>query len=408
MKYKNIIILTSDLYRGGVSYSSGRLAELLAKKGATVEIVTYENLPIRQNVENVKRVTSLNCPYSRTSHRSKLKQAYVRTFRFPAILLAARRFARFVKSTFPTMGQADKPTVIAFTHAPVAAAVLSRYLFKADFHLIASERQDPKADLKSRALIKILATLYNNVDKVHVNSPGLVERLEQDVGVPRSSIALIPNIVQRATESTLSQTANGLRRAAEEKTINAVVIGRISPQKAIWQAPIILAELKSRGFKVKLTVIGDGDPQPLEDLESSAAEHGIEDNIEIVGSIEDAKSTLHKYNLGLFLTNWESFGNVLGEFLAAGIITVASDTQAGLVNYLEDGIHCIKAPVLERSDSNSAKTLSEVSSRLATIYSDINAANTMRRHAISKMIEFDQNSHALRFIEEIERIGGEK
>jgi len=397
-----IILYTSDLYRGGVAFSVSRLSRLLVNRGWHAEVLTYEDLPVRYQAGTLSGVATLNCPYSRTSHKGALKQLQVRIFRYPFVFVAAFRFSRFLNKVQAAGYGRDEITVIAFTHAPIVSASLVKRFGRKPFRLIASERQDPSRDLKNRYLRAILKWGYSVADLVHVNSPALTPILTEVFDLPEARMALVPNVIDPASPEVLDSSLAILQTGLDAKEIRAVAVGRLAPQKAVYLAPLILAELKKAGYSVSLDIVGDGDEAIVRDIKTIAAHAGMTDEIHFLGERKEFRSELGRYNLGMFLTNWESFGNVLGEYLAAGVVTLASDTKAGLVNYLEDGKHCLKIPVVHYEDALESTEPERAAKRIAEVFADPGLALFLRTNAISAAEAFSPSEHVAQFEKVVE------
>ncbi|RDE07636.1 glycosyltransferase family 4 protein [Pelagibacterium lacus] len=396
----NIVVLfASDLFRGGVAFSASKLSTLLTEKGFSTAVVTYENLPVRYFAKTALGTSTLNCPYSRTSHKGALKQFFVRSMRYPYVLVAAWRFSRALAALERSSRNSEKLTVVAFTHAPIVAASFVKLFRPSRIRLIVSERQDPSKDLRNRLLRGILSWAYSNADLIHVNSPALPEILKREFGVTNTKTTLVPNVIEAASADTLAKTSMSLRQGIEKRQIRAIAIGRLAPQKALYLAPYILAHLQREGFQISLDIVGDGDPQIIQEIAENAASLGISENVRFIGEHKDFRDKLGNYNLGLFLSNWESFGNVLGEYLAAGIITIASSTEAGLINYLTDGQHCLKIPIVGRENAAVSSEPMLAAQRLADLFNNEEKALKLRAQALQAAEQFSAEKHAARFSE---------
>lgn len=113
-----------------------------------------------------------------------------------------------------------------------------------------------------------------------------------------------------------------------------------------WKHPdasILLAEsLKKRGYKFKLTVIGNGHME--QELHMMISEKGLDDCVEMPGAMspEKVREHMEKANIFLFTSDFnEGWGAVLNESMNSGCAVVASHAIGAvpyLVKHKENGL----------------------------------------------------------------------
>lgn len=96
----------------------------------------------------------------------------------------------------------------------------------------------------------------------------------------------------------------------------------------------ILNELIINGFKANLTFLGDG--PNIDEVKSFAKKLKIEEHINFKGNIADVKPFLEDSNFYLHTANYEPFGLVLIEAMAAGLPVISLD-GFGNRDFIEHG-----------------------------------------------------------------------
>lgn len=115
------------------------------------------------------------------------------------------------------------------------------------------------------------------------------------------------------------------------------IIGRLVPQKGIstfLEAAAILSKLRK---DIVFLIIGDG---PLrEELQAKAKRLGIESRVYFLGYRVDAKQILKLFDVFLFTSEWEPFGLVIIEAMAAGVPVVALNLKGAVHEIVADNIN---------------------------------------------------------------------
>jgi glycosyltransferase involved in cell wall biosynthesis len=131
-----------------------------------------------------------------------------------------------------------------------------------------------------------------------------------------SAVHTIPNAVLVANESLPDLSS----------PLQIIFVGRIEErQKNILILPDIARILMSKGLDFKLTVVGDGPHR--RDLEVKIARMNLGNVIDMLGEMkrDAAWNIFCKAHLALLPSNFEGFGLVVAEAMAAGCVPIVSD-----------------------------------------------------------------------------------
>ena len=97
--------------------------------------------------------------------------------------------------------------------------------------------------------------------------------------------------------------------------------GRLTLQKGQKYLVDVAEELKNRGLKFKLVIAGDGELK--DDLMRIVKEKGLTNEIELLGFVKDMERFYHTIDIFLLSSEWEGFGYVIVEAMAAGKPVIA-------------------------------------------------------------------------------------
>ena len=117
------------------------------------------------------------------------------------------------------------------------------------------------------------------------------------------------------------------------------IIGRLTYQKGIPAFIETAHCLNKMHDNLEFIVIGDGELRS--ELENLVSKLGLKNNLVFLGYRTDAKQLLKKFDIFLFTSNFEPFGLVLLEAMAARIPIVALHLKGAvpeIINHGEDGL----------------------------------------------------------------------
>jgi glycosyltransferase involved in cell wall biosynthesis len=125
------------------------------------------------------------------------------------------------------------------------------------------------------------------------------------------------------------------------------IVGRLVKRKGIDTFLETAAIIARRRRDVVFVVVGDG---PLRnELEAKAHQLGIQHIVFFVGSRSDAKRILKILSVFLFTSNYEPFGLVLTEAMAARVPLVALSVKGAVPEIIRDGVDGF---AVDRKDPN--------------------------------------------------------
>lgn len=114
------------------------------------------------------------------------------------------------------------------------------------------------------------------------------------------------------------------------------IIGRLEPQKGVAtfiEAAAALAKIRD---DVVFPIIGEGSLR--DGLEKQVRELGLQDRVMFLGFRADAISILKRFDVLLFTSEYEPFGLVVTEAMAAGVPVVALHRKGAIPEIIDDGV----------------------------------------------------------------------
>lgn len=159
-------------------------------------------------------------------------------------------------------------------------------------------------------------------------------------GVHRDMVKIIPNGVDPDQFTSLPDEPR-LEIGPQEKAI--VFLGRLVPEKGVWQLISCMPQVLERIPEAKLYIGGRGPQKPI--LEEKVAELGLEEQVVFAGFLKekDRNYIYDRANAAVFPSLYEPFGIVALEAMATRTPVVVSDV-GGLAEIIADRKTGLKVP----------------------------------------------------------------
>lgn len=186
--------------------------------------------------------------------------------------------------------------------------------------------------------LSVLRSQLLQFDKVVAVSNGVREMLGNFSSQLKQKICVIPNIVD---ESRIRQKAKEFLPYPDEAVScesRIVTVSRLSPEKNVVAVTEVAKILKTKGFKFKWYVIGDGGCRST--IETKILEYGLASEVILVGHQANPYPWIKGADIMVHVSPVESFGLVILESMVLGIpcIAVESIGAKELINNKENGI----------------------------------------------------------------------
>ena len=292
---RRLLLLNTDLLRGGTPTVVRELAVRLRREGVDVEVACLSRWgPVAD----------------------ELRDAGVPTVALdgsPRDAFVVDRLVRLIRARRYT-------TVLSFLMHANAAAALASVRVGRDVRWVQSI-QTTQPDPRWHWPVQRLAA--RAADAVVVPSPSAARVATEWAGVPAGRVVVIPNAIDPADWPAAGRTGD------------VVFLGRLDPVKDVPTLVAAVARLPG----VHLHVYGDGADRPR----VVAAARSIADRVTLHGTIPRPQVALTRAGVLVLPSLAEGFGLVLIEAMAAGVPVVATDV-AGVRDVVRDGVTGLLVP----------------------------------------------------------------
>ena len=315
-----ISILLPDLRGGGVERIRLVLAEEFVRAGHEVEFVLLQARgQLLAEAEARFPVRSLGC--------TRMRQAPLRL----ATYLRERQPDALLAAMWPLTGIAALATRLAGRSTRLVASEHN------DFRHMPSLKPAERWGLK-----RFGRQLYAPCHSVVAVSAGVADSLREVAGLPPERITVIHNPVRPLPPDPMTEDDRQSLAGWLEGEARLIAVGALKPAKGFDVLLRALADLRQRR-DARLLILGEG---PLRaSLESLAADLGVAESVWLPGFRPNPGTFLQHAHAFVLSSNWEGFGNVIVEALAAGVPVVSTDCPSGPAEILEDGEYGRLVPV---------------------------------------------------------------
>ena len=259
--------------------------------------------------------------------------------KFPVVSLEAAR-GRTVLPPLLLYLRARRPSAMLVAMWPLTAIAASAVRFsRQPMRLVASEHVDFRVtpSLKSRerkALRWFGRSIYRPCHGVVAVSRGVAESLAEVAGLRRDRIKVIYNPVSRAVPVEIAEADRRLVASWLDGPVRLIAIGSLKRQKGFDVLLRALAQLRQRR-DARLLILGEGGCRS--ELVHMAQQLGVADSVLMPGFRSNPADFLKHADAFVLSSNWEGFGNVVVEALAAGVRVISTDCRSGPAEILNCG-----------------------------------------------------------------------
>jgi glycosyltransferase involved in cell wall biosynthesis len=308
-----LALLIPSLRGGGAEISSVRLANCLAGRGLSVDLVVLRaSGPWLEKIDRAVGLVDLRALRARRG--------------LPALV-------RYLRRTRPT----------ALVAGPVNVGVLAiaaRRLSRVATRIVAVEQNDWRARLAHSGLPAeqiarwAIRATYRFADQCLAVSEGAADSLAVVAGITRSRVGVLYNGIDLGESERLAREAIEHPWLADREAPVLVAAGRLVEQKGY---PDLLQAFSSvvRSHSARLLILGEG---PLRaPLEKRVRELGLEGSVEFLGFRPNPYPWMAAASVFVQASLFEGFGVAILEALACGAPVVATDCPSGPSEILQGG-----------------------------------------------------------------------
>lgn len=206
--------------------------------------------------------------------------------------------------------------------------------------LVGSERAYPPATPVPTKWRWLRGPAFRRLDRIVCQTRQTADWYEQSLGIERSKLVVIPNIVDPARPNPPAPPAPV---AAFGGRPLIACVGRLEPQKGFDLALPIFAAISKLRPDARFLVIGEGSEEA--DLKAMAGALGLHDRLLFLPRLPTLAGLWPAVSVFLLTSRFEGIPNVLAEAMANGVASVAFDCPTGPSELIDDGRNGFLVPL---------------------------------------------------------------
>jgi glycosyltransferase involved in cell wall biosynthesis len=225
-------------------------------------------------------------------------------------------------------------------HSPVAGGLLwpslAARMARAKTIVTYHQVQPWRMPLKTRAMNRLTHAWL--VAKTLAVSPAVERTLRHNAGLAACGSEIVANGIELES----AQSAPASFPLLHHGRVRLGYFGRLSPEKGLACLLRAIAMVRDSQTPVHLFLAGDG-PQKRQ-LEKVAADLDVHDCVTFLGFRDDARGLMSTMDVIVHVPEYEGFGLVLLEAMAAARPLIVNDAPGGMTDLVEDGVNGIVVP----------------------------------------------------------------
>ena len=193
-----------------------------------------------------------------------------------------------------------------------------------------------KVGLLHLLMLKLITFLYSFSDGIICVSKGVMQDILSFGLIPKNRTICIYNPV--VTDAMIEYSTN----STPFEKITFVGVGRLEEQKN-FSLLIDAFFIVKQSLDAQLIILGEGSLRA--ELFDQAYELGLQNDISLIGFVDDPFSYMKRSDAFVLSSLWEGFGNVIAESLALGVQIVSTDCPSGPSEILSGGDYGQLVPI---------------------------------------------------------------
>lgn len=259
----------------------------------------------------------------------------------PVILTKTLALRRYLKQYRPAVLFSALDILSSATFAKITAGVPTRVVMCVQTYLSRQFRNHQPHTI-GRLRPQMVRWFYPLADAILAASWGTAADVARITQLPLERIAVIYNPV--VTPEVLAKLEAPLEHPwfAPEAPPVVLGVGRLVSQKDFFTLLQAFAQVRQQR-PARLMILGEGEDRPQ--LEALVRQLGLEADVCLPGFVENPYAYMARAAVFALSSEFEGFGNVVAEALAAGTPVVSTDCESGPAEILEHGRYGRLVPI---------------------------------------------------------------
>lgn len=315
-KFNSICIFVPLLAGGGAEHVAVRIANELAAKGGSVDLVLAQvKGAYLSEVSNKVNIVDLKCSDGFSTIKS-----------LPGLIKYLRKNKPSI--LFSTLFRANTISALAIRLTRVNTKLILRHPNM--LYPEGGENLSCYSKLNKKAAI----WAAKKADVLVLTSKAMERELLDHTNFDRKKIKIIHNPVP-IDEIQLKAKEKSGHEWLDDKNVPVILaVGRLSYQKNFESLIRAFAELRERR-ESRLIILGEGEERAK--LEGLVEELKMQEYVSMPGFVSNPYSYMSRCDVFVLPSRWEGFPNVLVEAMTCGAKVIATDCPGGSAEILEGG-----------------------------------------------------------------------
>jgi glycosyltransferase involved in cell wall biosynthesis len=309
---ERLALFLPGLYEGGAERSMLNLAEGIAARGYSVDLVLARaEGPYMEQIPDSVRIVDLKASRVLGS--------------VPALIKYLQR---------------ERPTALLSAMFANLIAIWARRLSGVPHRLVINEQNTlssivkSKDDLRWKLYPELAARLYPWADNIIAVSDAVADDLACIAKIPHNLIQVIYNPVVTLDLKNKSEAHLNHAWFKDGEPPVVLAVGRLTDQKA-FDVLIQAFSLVRKKHPARLLILGEGENRPA--LEALIKQLGLEQDVSLMGFVQNPYPYMAQASSFVLPSRWEGLPTVLIEALYLGAPIIATDCPGGSRDILKNG-----------------------------------------------------------------------
>lgn len=315
-KYNLISVFLPNLAGGGAEHVAVRIANELAAKGGSVDLVLAQvKGAYLSEVSNKVNIVDLKCSDGFSTIKS-----------LPGLIKYLRKNKPNI--LFSTLFRANTISALAIRLARVNTKLILRHP-----NMLYPEGGE---NLSCYSKINKKAAIWaaKKADVLVLTSKAMERELLDHANFDSNKIKIIHNPVPIDVIQLKAKEKSGYEWLDNKDVPVVLAVGRLSYQKNFESLIRAFAELRERR-ESRLIILGEGEERAK--LENLVEEFKIQEYVSMPGFVSNPYSYMSRCDVFVLPSRWEGFPNVLVEAMACNSSVIATNCPGGSAEILENG-----------------------------------------------------------------------
>lgn len=327
---KKIAVFTQDFMGGGAERMMINLANGMADKGHTVDLIVVRNHgPYKNLIDSNINIVTLGGK---------------------KVLFSIWGLTRYLKK--------EKPEILYSTlkHVNIAAILANKLsgnktktVIREACHLLTTGNKQ----ILQKIAYCLVPIFYKKADAIVAVSEGVAESIVEYCNIPFDRIHILPNpsVTNELIEKSKKLPKHPFFNNKNTKVILGV--GRLTYQKNFDHLIKAFSLLQKESEQnIKLIILGDGEDRSM--LEKLVRDLNLHESVSLPGFVDNPYSYMKKASLFVLSSRFEGSPNVLVEAMACGTPVISTDCPSGPKQILDDGKFGLLIPINDKKKLSDA------------------------------------------------------